>query len=169
MSRLLHLGEVISRNARLFPSKVGAKDLARSMTYQQWNERSCRLANALLGLGLARGDRVAILAYNRVEWLEMYVAIAKAGLVAVPINFRLVGPEIQYIAEDAGAKAFIVQDDLVEAVDGIRFDLSIAENMYVHIGRREPPAETGATLASQHWASQDTGDAALRCRGVNKK
>jgi len=140
MSQLLHLGEVISRNARLFPSKVGAKDLARSMTYRQWNERSCRLANALLGLGLARGDRVAILAYNRVEWLEMYVAIAKAGLVAVPINFRLVGPEIRYIAEDAGAKAFIVQDDLVEAVDGIRSDLSIADDMYVHIGRTEPPA-----------------------------
>jgi len=140
MSQLLHLGEVISRNARLFPSKVGAKDLARSMTYQQWNERSCRLANALLGLGLARGDRVAILAYNRVEWLEIYVAMAKAGLVAVPINFRLVGPEIRYIAEDAGAKAFIVQDDLVEAVDSIRSDLSIADDRYVHMGRTEPPA-----------------------------
>ena len=60
----------------------------------QWNERSCRLANALLGLGLAKGDRVAVLAYNRVEWAEIYAATAKAGLIAVPINFRLVGPEV---------------------------------------------------------------------------
>ena len=70
------------------------------MTFRQWNERSCRLANALLGLGLAKGDRVAVLAYNCVEWLEIYAATAKAGLVAVPINFRLVGAEIRYIVEN---------------------------------------------------------------------
>src|SRR5262249_2033685 len=93
-----------------------------------------------LGLALGRGARVAVLAYNRVEWLEMYGALAKAGLIAVPINFRLVGPEIRYIADDAGARALIVQDDFVETVDGIRCDLPIADDMYVHIGRREPPA-----------------------------
>ena len=121
MSQLLHLGEVVSRNARLFPNKLGARDLARSLTYRQWNERSCRLANALLGMGLAKGDRVAILAYNCVEWLEIYVALAKAGLVAVPINFRLVGSEIRYIVDDAEARAFIVQDDLVDRVEADPF------------------------------------------------
>ncbi len=139
MSQLLHLGEVVSRNAYLFPNKTGARDLARSMTFRQWNERSCRLANALLGLGLARGDRVAILAYNRVEWLEIYVALAKAGLVAVPINFRLVGPEIRYIADDAKAQAFIVQDDLVDRVDEIRSDLAIAADTYLHFGGKMTP------------------------------
>src|SRR5687767_10105182 len=139
MSQLLHLGEVVSRNARLFPNKLGARDLARSMTYRQWNERSCRLANALLGLGLAKGDRVAILAYNCVEWLEIYVALAKAGLVAVPINFRLVGSEIRYIAADADARAFIVQDDLVDRVDEIRSDLAIAPDKYLHVGGKMTP------------------------------
>ena len=43
-------------------------------------------------MGLAKGDRVAILAYNCLEWLEIYVAIAKAGLVAVPINFGSSAP-----------------------------------------------------------------------------
>jgi acyl-CoA synthetase (AMP-forming)/AMP-acid ligase II len=83
MSQLLHLGEVISRNAYLFPHKLGARDLTRSLTYRQWNERAIRLANALLGMGLNKGDRVAILAYNCLEWMEFYVATAKAGLVAV--------------------------------------------------------------------------------------
>ena len=46
----------------------------RAMTFRQWNQRSCQLANALLGLGLAKGDRVAVLAYNRVEWAEIYAA-----------------------------------------------------------------------------------------------
>jgi acyl-CoA synthetase (AMP-forming)/AMP-acid ligase II len=139
MSQLLHLGDVISRNARLFPNRLGARDLARSVTFRQWNERSCRLANALLGLGLDRGDRVAILAYNCVEWLEIYSAISKAGLVAVPINFRLVGPEIRYIVNDSGAAAFIVQDDLLNVVEGIRADLSIDDGKYVHFGGPEAP------------------------------
>ena len=109
MGGLLNMGEALSVNARLFADRVGARDLTRSMTFRQWNERACRLAHGLLGLGLAPGDAVAILAYNAVEWLEIYAAAAKAGLVMVPINFRLVGSEIAYIIEDSGAKACIVQ------------------------------------------------------------
>jgi fatty-acyl-CoA synthase len=139
MSQLLNLGEAVGLNARLFPNKLGARDLARSMTYRQWNERSCRLANALLGIGLAKGDRVAILAYNCVEWMEIYVALAKTGLVPVPINFRLVGPEIRYIVEDAEARALIVQDDLLDQVEAIRSDLSVAPDKYVHFGGEKPP------------------------------
>ena len=55
------------------------------MTFQQWNQRSCRLGNAPLGRGLAKSDRVAV-AYNCVEWLEIYAATAKAGLIAVSIT-----------------------------------------------------------------------------------
>ena len=94
MKDLLNFGEMLSVHARLAPNRLGARDLDRSMTFAQWNERSCRLANALLGLGLAKGDRVAILAYNCVEWCEIFAATAKAGLVALPINFRLVGKEV---------------------------------------------------------------------------
>jgi fatty-acyl-CoA synthase len=94
---LLNFGQMLSVHARLSPNRVGARDLERSMTFSQWNDRSCRLANALLGLGLSKGDRVAILAYNCVEWCEIFAATAKAGLVALPINFRLMGKEIQFI------------------------------------------------------------------------
>jgi fatty-acyl-CoA synthase len=140
MSSLLHVGEVVAASAAIYPDRIGARDLARSLTFRQWNDRACRLANALLALGLAKGDRVAILAYNCVEWMEIYVAMAKAGLVAVPINFRLLGPEIQYIAENAEASAFIVQDDLVERVEEIRATLSIPAGNYVHFGRPDSPA-----------------------------
>jgi acyl-CoA synthetase (AMP-forming)/AMP-acid ligase II len=139
MSQLLHLGEAVSRNAQLFPDKVGVCDLTRSMTFRQWNDRACRLANALLGMGLAKGDRVAILAYNCLEWMEIYVALAKAGLVAAPINFRLVGSEIRYIVDDADARAFIVQDGLVDRVDEIRADLAIAAANHVHFGGTKTP------------------------------
>src|SRR6476620_5888179 len=87
---LLNVAQVVAAQARLAPEKVGARDSRRAITFAQWSERANRLANALLGLGLRKGDRVALLGYNCVEWMEMYVGLARAGLVAVPINFRLV-------------------------------------------------------------------------------
>jgi len=61
---LLTLGQMLTVHARLLGNRIGVRDLDRAMTFRQWNERSCRLANALLGLGLSKGDRVAVLAYN---------------------------------------------------------------------------------------------------------
>jgi fatty-acyl-CoA synthase len=134
VSALLTLAESVAAHARVRPGKIGARDSKRALTYAQWDERASRLANALLGLGLRHGDRVALLAYNAVEWLEIYVALARAGLVAVPINFRLVGGEIAYIADHAEARAFIVQDELCVTVDAIRSSLSIDDARYVGFG-----------------------------------
>ena len=61
MKDLLNFGQMLAVHGRLSPDRIGARDLERSMTFPQWNERSCRLANALLGLGLSKGDRVAVL------------------------------------------------------------------------------------------------------------
>ena len=138
MSRLLHFGDIVAMNAYLYPDKVGARDLGRALTFRDWNDRSCRLANALLGLGLEKGDRIAVLAYNCLEWMEIYAAVAKAGLVMVPINFRLVGPEVQYIVENSEAKAVIVQDDLLDRLETIRAERLIAEDKHIHFGGKTP-------------------------------
>jgi acyl-CoA synthetase (AMP-forming)/AMP-acid ligase II len=139
MSQLLYFGEIVAMNAYLSPDKVGARDLTRSLTFRGWNDRSCKLANALVGLGLEKGDRIAVLAYNCLEWMEIYAAVAKAGLVVVPINFRLIGSEVRYIVENSEAKAVIVQDDLLDRVETIRAERLIAEGKYVHFGGRTPP------------------------------
>jgi fatty-acyl-CoA synthase len=139
MRPLPHVGEVLRFYARVLPDKVGARDLERTMTFREWNGRSCRLANALLGMGLAKGDRIAVLAYNCVEWLEIYAATAKAGLIAVPINFRLLGEEVRYIVEDAEAAAFIVQHDLLESVEQARPGLSVAAHNFIHFGAATCP------------------------------
>jgi fatty-acyl-CoA synthase len=138
MSQLLHFGEVVAMNAYLSPEKVGARDLTRSLTFRGWNDRSCKLANALLGLGLEKGDRIAVLAYNCLEWMEIYAALAKAGLAVVPINFRLIGSEVRYIVENSEAKAIIVQDDLLDRVETIRAEHLIAEDKYIHFGGGTP-------------------------------
>src|SRR6201987_6237504 len=123
---------MLSVHARLSPNRVGARDLERSMTFAQWNDRSCRLAHALIGLGLNKGERVAILAYNCVEWCEIFAATAKAGLVALPINFRLIGKEVQNIVDNAEAWAFIVQDELVGVVAEVRDALPIKADRFIH-------------------------------------
>jgi acyl-CoA synthetase (AMP-forming)/AMP-acid ligase II len=134
MTELPHFGAALRMNARLFPDKPGARDLGRVMTFREWNARSCRLANALTGLGLRKGDRVAVLAYNRVEWLEIYAATAKAGLVCVPVNFRLMAAEIRYIVENSESRALIVEDALVERLHELRPDLQVPPDNYICLG-----------------------------------
>lgn len=134
MTPLLTMGEALAVHAAVTPDRLGARDSRRSMSFSQWNRRACRLANALLGLGLAPGDRVAVLAYNRVEWLEIYAATAKAGLIAVPINFRLTGEEILYIVGDCGARALLVEEALIPAIAGVRERLGIEPARIIAMG-----------------------------------
>jgi fatty-acyl-CoA synthase len=140
MKDLLNLGQMLTAHARLSPQRTGARDLERSMTFHQWNARACQLANALLGLGLSKGDRVAVLAYNTLEWVEIYAATAKAALVAAPLNFRMIGKEIRYIVDDAEAAAIIVQDQLVGALEEVGPDLSVRASRRIWFGTGQCPA-----------------------------
>jgi acyl-CoA synthetase (AMP-forming)/AMP-acid ligase II len=86
-------------------------------TFGELDERSNRLANALLGKGLVKGDRVAIWLTNTLEYMDSYLACAKAGLVVVQINIRHKPAEAQYQLENSGAKAIIFCDTVVQYVD----------------------------------------------------
>ena len=138
MAPLLNFGEFIGLHAHVTPEKLAAADLDRSMTFRDWNSRARKLANGLLDLGLSKGDRVGVLAYNRIEWLEIYAAVAKAGLVATPINFRLVAPEIQFILETCAARALIVEEALFGPVEEVRADLPFGPEAIVQIGGTAP-------------------------------
>ncbi|WP_298956975.1 AMP-binding protein [uncultured Methylobacterium sp.] len=140
MREMLTIGQMLSVHARLRGESLGARDLERSLTFRQWNERACRLGNALRGLGLAKGERIAVLAYNCLAWAEIYAATAKAGLVAVPINFRLIGPDIRYILDDAEVSALIVQDALCDGIEEIRDDLSLPSGNLIRFGDGPCPA-----------------------------
>ncbi|MBU6437438.1 MAG: AMP-binding protein [Betaproteobacteria bacterium] len=131
---LLTLAESVATHARTRPERVAVRDSKRALTWRQWDERASRVAHALLGLGLAPGDRVALLAYNAIEWLELYAGLARAGLVAVPINFRLRGPEIAYIVQHCEARAVVAQEDLRAVVEGIRHDLPGVQGRCVVFG-----------------------------------
>lgn len=140
MTQLAHAGEMLALYARLYPDRIGAGDLDRRMTFRLWYSRACRLANVFAGIGLAKGDRICVLAYNCVEWLELYAAAALSGVVAVPINFRLTGPEVRYVVDNCEARALLVQDELIGVVEGVRSDLAIPPANFIHFGAASCPA-----------------------------
>ncbi|MCZ7450936.1 AMP-binding protein [Agrobacterium rhizogenes] len=82
-----------------------------SLTYKQLRSRARRLAGALREMGLQTGDRVASMLFNRGEIFELYFACAFAGLVFVPVSFRLTSSEVALILEDSEAKAFFVETE----------------------------------------------------------
>lgn len=134
MNCLMNISDAVATHARLTPNKIGARDSVRSLTFAAWHERATQLASGLLALGLTKGDRVALLAYNRVEWMEMYAGLARAGLVAVPLNFRLMTAEIDYILGHSGAVAMIVQDELIERVEPLRAKLNLPSKVFIALG-----------------------------------
>lgn len=89
----------------------------RALNYAQLEDRSNRLANALLAKGLQRGDRIALLARNRLEYVEIELAAAKADLILAALNWRLGDRELAHCINLVEPKLVIVQADLVEALD----------------------------------------------------
>ncbi len=140
VSKWMHVGVALKMNARNYPDKLGCQDKVKSFTFKEWNERSCRLAAALKDMGVGYGERVAVIAYNRVEWMEIYAACAKGGQIAVPVMFRLTPREFEYIVNHSGCKAFIVEEPFVKGVDSVRDSLTTvpAEN-YIYLGDGETP------------------------------
>ena len=135
MACWMNLGQVLKVNAKKFPNTVALKDRRRSFTYPQTNRRVNKLAHSLLSLGLNKGDKVAVLLENSIEIVEVYLATAKTGLVIVPINFRLVGSEVAYVANNSDAKAFIVHDEFTPTVDAIKPALkNIGPDNYIVVG-----------------------------------
>src|SRR3954447_16927018 len=75
----------------------------RTQTYGELRERSLRVANALLDLGVRKGDRIAVLLGNRFEWPETLFGIAAMGGICVPVNILLRPEEVTYLVEDSGS------------------------------------------------------------------
>jgi len=112
-SRRLVLGEVLARNARRQPDKPAIVFEDESLTYSELDSRVNRLAHGLQSLGVAAGDRVAVLMYNRLELVESLFACHKLGACPVPVNFRLSPDEVAYVLRHSGSRAVITDEQLL--------------------------------------------------------
>lgn len=85
----------------------------REITWRVFDEKANRCANMLIELGIRKGDKVAILMYNCIEWLPIYFGVLKAGAVAVPFNFRYDAEEIAYCTELADVNILIFGPEFI--------------------------------------------------------
>ncbi len=135
MTAWMNLGQQLKMNAKKYPATVALKDKQRSFTYPETNQRVNRLAHRLYSLGLSKGDKVAVFMENSIEIVEIFLATAKTGLVIVPINFRLVAREVEYIVDNSDAKAFFVDAEFTPVIDTVKASLpNIPAENYVAVG-----------------------------------
>ena len=95
----------------------------REITWNVFNEKANRFANLLLERGVKKGDKVAILMYNSLEWLPIYFGILKAGAIAVPFNFRYSAEEIQYCADLAEVQVLLFGAEFIGRIESIAHKL----------------------------------------------
>ncbi|MCP2164035.1 acyl-CoA synthetase [Goodfellowiella coeruleoviolacea] len=113
------LGSWTLRRARMTPSRVALVHGQTRLTYRELHERVLRLAQALRGLGVRHGDRVAYLGPNHPSYLETLFAAGALGAVFVPLNFRLTSAEIDYALGDSGASVLVYAPDQAGVVAGV--------------------------------------------------
>ncbi len=111
----MNLGNLVTRSAMFWADRIAVKDERVSLTYTMLEERTNRLANALSDAGLAKGDRVAVLAWNRSEIVEAEVGLFKGGFTRVPINARLSADEVVHVCDDSQVKVLITDEAHLEA------------------------------------------------------
>lgn len=111
------LGQLALKSANAYPEKMAVKDDQRSFTYRKFIARAKALAALFHDSGFRKGDRIGVLMSNRLEHIELDIAVAFAGLVKVPLNYRLHPKEHKYMIDDAGLSVLIGDQELIDAVE----------------------------------------------------
>ncbi|HEX4163609.1 MAG TPA: class I adenylate-forming enzyme family protein, partial [Acidimicrobiales bacterium] len=158
--------ELLAELAAAFPDEIAWRDLAAgsAMTLAQWHRRSNQLARGLAEHGAAKGDRIALAIGpdEPLEWLVSYVAIHKAGAVAVPLLSRLGVGELARVVRHAGASIALCGGDTAEALrQSVAEVFSTSDDTWSgllsHEDRDLPPVVTGDDVADIMYTSGTTG------------
>lgn len=143
----MNIAHNIERACRLFPDKPALLFENANYTYRQLNETSNRIANGLAGLGIVRGDRVALFLPNIPAFLTAYYAIHKLGAVAVPMNAKLKADEVRFILNDSRAKAVFTTESLrAQIAEG---EAPALQNILIAEGQAEDGTLALDTLVAQ--------------------
>jgi len=144
----LILGEGLRLNAVRFPDKEALVYQDRRFTFRQLNARTNQLANGLMKRGIQKGDKIAILLHNCNEYLEIFLGLAKAGIISVPMTYRAVGKDLQYIINHSDAKVLIFGEEFEGVVTEIKPPLNKVEIFLVVGPKTIPWAESYEAILS---------------------
>ena len=140
----INLGSFLAKRARLSANLEAVVEVERNrrFSYAELDARANRIANVLLAMGVQKGDRVALLVMNGVEYIESYFGAAKIGAVLVPLNWRLVADELDFIIGDSGSLVLIYDQEFDQVVNALHGrDLPLRD--WLRIGAAERPDWAG--------------------------
>ncbi len=149
--------DFLEKNARLYPNEIslvevnpvnqpdeavswreyslieasGGERYRRELTWKEFDVAANRFANLLLTRGIKKGDKVAILMMNDINWLPIYFGILKSGAIAVPMNFRFSAEEIEYCSDLADISVLVFGPEFTERLENIQSKLKIKDYFYV--------------------------------------
>ena len=124
----MNLGRIPAKVASTTPHREALVDVPndRRMTFGELDERVRRLANALCDdLRLEKGDRVAILSRNCIQYMEVFFAAARCGLIALPLNWRLSEPELARLLDDGTPAVLVYSEEYADTAESLRASVGI--------------------------------------------
>ncbi len=133
MSIEWNIGYIPYKRAVTSPQKTAVIYEDRPVSYRELNENVNRCAHFLMKKGIKKGDRVAVILLNSMEFLEIYFACAKLGIIFVPLNWRLAGPELEYQLNDSGSRMVVFHDSFLGSVDLIRTSLKVDRDKFIYL------------------------------------
>jgi long-chain acyl-CoA synthetase len=141
----------LSRAQKLFANRIAMVNGDVRLTYAETWSRCRRLAGALTQLGVQPGDRVAILALNSHQYLEVYMAVPASGRVVVPLNTRHAEPELRYALEDSGTRVLITDRDPGAFASTVERVIMLSDE-YETLLAAAPEAELGVGITEDSLA-----------------
>ncbi len=151
----LTVGDALKNNARIISGKVAIEFEGGKLTFAQLNSRVNRLANALAAKGTVRGDRVAILAENRLEYCEVVYAAAKLGAIVSCLNWRLTPDELRYCIQLTTPETILVSSLYRNLFEEIRGDLPFLKRVVLLDESPEADHELSYSSLIDHGADQE--------------
>jgi acyl-CoA synthetase (AMP-forming)/AMP-acid ligase II len=136
----LNIGSILTRRARRDPELEAVFDAGSGsrFSYAELNDRAGRVGHALLDLGLEKGDRLGLLLMNGVEFVESFFGAGMSGLVNVPLNWRLVADELEFILSDSGTSALLYSVEFAETVAELRQRGTTNVQHWIQVGGTAP-------------------------------
>ena len=127
LARRATLGDIPKRTAAKYPNRIALMWQDKKITFRELNDNCCRFANALIDLGGRKGDRIAFLTHNCLQYVYAWLGMAKIGGIITPLNFMLKPAEIEFIINHAEPRFFFVEDALIPQVQEVAGKLKSVE------------------------------------------
>lgn len=136
---MMNVTDLVTKNARLYPNNIAFVEvrpiskIRKEISWALFNERTNRIANALIAKKITKGQKVALLGRNSINWLEAFFGIMKTGAWVIPLNFRFTKEDIKYCAGIGEPSFFIFDKEYIEMINGIRPELPTVKH-FICIG-----------------------------------